>query len=153
MNFDFLQKYIVEPNSKKRLRHTFHPVKASELALVEDVITIPVELKKFYTLIGSGFLLDTVDESIDKLLDPVEFKKINLKEDFFEFDPTLEIFSLPMFKDKLIFFVVNEGVYLLIDKNDINGHNPIFYFDEKIANSLEEFLLRFDEEPYFFEKN
>lgn len=152
MNFEFLKKYVVDKNSKIRLRHTFYNVDKEIIQRVDNIITIPSELKNFYQKIGYGVMLDIVDGSIDRFLDPIEFKKINLHEDYYQFDPTLEHFSLPMYKDKLIFFEVNEGVYLLINKQDMNGKNAIYYFDEKIADSLEEFLQKFDKEPYYFEK-
>jgi hypothetical protein len=47
---------------------------------------------------------------------------------------------------------VVEGNYLLINKKDDNGKNSILYIDEKIADSLEEFLARFDKEGHYFEK-
>jgi len=53
---------------------------------------------------------------------------------------------------KLIFFELNDGVYLMIEKNDTNGKNPIYYFDRKIAESLEEILKKMDEIPNYFEK-
>ena len=152
MAFEFLKKYVVDENSNIRLRHTFHSVEEEVIQQIDSIIKIPVELKKFYHLIGYGFMLDIIDRSIDRFLDPFEFKRINLREDYYQFDPTLELFSLSMYENKLIFFEVNEGVYLLIDKQDINKKNAIYYFDKKIANSLEEFLLRFDKEPYYFEK-
>lgn len=43
---------------------------------------------------------------------------MNLREEYYQYDPTLEIFSLPFYEDKLIFFEVNEGVYLLVDRYD-----------------------------------
>lgn len=152
MNFDFLKKYVVDKNSKTRLRHTFYGVDPEVIQLVDNVLTIPLELKEFYQSIGYGFMLDLVDDSIDRLLDPIEFKKINLREDYYQYDPTLELFLSPFYEDKLIFFEVNEGVYLLVDKYNTDGKNAIYYFNEKIAESLEEFLQRFDEEPYYFEK-
>ena len=151
MKYDFLYKYIVEKESQIRLRHTFYKVDDNIIQQINATIKIPLELKEFYQLIGHGFMFDIIDGSIDKFLDPIEFKRINLHEDYYEFDPTLELFSLPMYEDKLIFFEVNEGVYLLIDKQDIKEKNAIYYFDKKIANSLEEFLIRFDKEAYYFE--
>jgi hypothetical protein len=47
---------------------------------------------------------------------------------------------------------VVEGNYLLINKNDDYVKNSILYIDEKIADSLEEFLARFDKEGHYFKK-
>ncbi|MET4141982.1 hypothetical protein ABIB30_004375 [Pedobacter sp. UYP1] len=45
--------------------------------------------------------------------------------------------------DKLLFFEINEGVYLAIDKEAKNGENKIYYFDKEIFNSLESFIKAF----------
>ncbi|WP_394581802.1 hypothetical protein [Cytobacillus firmus] len=74
--------------------------------------------------------------SINRVVGPGAVADIRLREGVFEFDPDLdEIFDE---KDKLIFFEVNEGVYISIDLQLAN--NPIFYFDTQIAESLEDFL-------------
>ena len=83
------------------------------------------------------------------MLDPDSLRIINLRQEYYEFDPDLELYQ--DYHGKLIFFEVNEGVYLLISKDHINEKNPIYYFEEKIADSLEEFLIQFDRESNFFE--
>jgi hypothetical protein len=84
-NFDFLTKFVVEKDSKIRLRHTFHSVEKDVIQQVDNILKIPVELKKFYLTIGHGFMFDSNDSySIDKFYDPIEFKKINLHEDYYQ---------------------------------------------------------------------
>ena len=90
--------------------------------------------------------------SVDRFLSPDEYLKINLRIDYYEFYPALDFYNTDFFKDYLIFFEVVEGNYLLINKKDDNGKNSILYIDEKIADSLEEFLVRFDKEGHYFEK-
>jgi hypothetical protein len=46
-----------------------------------------------------------------------------------------------------------EGTYLTMDKKSVDGKNSIYYFNELISDSLEEFLKRFDNEGHYFEKN
>jgi hypothetical protein len=55
----------------------------------------------------------------------------------------LELYDQLYHGDKLLFFEVNEGIYLAIDKKDENGKNEIYYFKDKIANSLESFIKDF----------
>jgi len=45
-----------------------------------------------------------------------------------------------------------EGTYLHIDKKAIGSQNAIYFFERKIANSLEDFLLRFNTEGHYFER-
>jgi len=148
MSFNFLKDYIVQQEGKREFKHNFYKVNKEQLQEIKSLIKIPYELNLFYQEIGYGFMFD-INElySINKFLDPDGFKKINYREDYFQFDPTLNLFDNPEYEGKLIFFEVNEGVYLLIDKDDTNGKNAIYYFDHKIADSLEEFLLKFDSNP------
>ena len=75
--------------------------------------------------------------------------QINLREDFYEFDPDLEIYDE---EDKLIFFEINEGLYLTILKEDVGGENGIYFFDTKIASSLEEFVIELNKNHNFIEE-
>lgn len=157
MNLEFLKKYILpsEAHSSNEeyteLKHHFFRLGNNEIILVEDEIKIPKELKEFFVAIGYGFFFHQDNSSFDRLLDVISFKKVNLRQDYYEFDPDLDLYSHNKYQDKLIFFEVNEGVYLLINKHDINGRNAIYYFDKKIADSLEEFLIKFDREGHYFE--
>ena len=154
MDFSYFKKFIVDKNGKtsKKLKHSFYLVSQNEIDTIDRELKIPYELKQFYSIVGFGYMFDSTEYySIDKFLSPDEFKKINFREEYYKFDPTLEIFNTPEYKNKLIFFEVNEGVYLLIDKNDVKGKNAIYYFDDKIANSLDEFLMKFDKEGHYFE--
>ncbi|TWK78744.1 Antitoxin YxxD [Bacillus paralicheniformis] len=52
----------------------------------------------------------------------------------------------------LVFFEVGEGTYLTLDldQEQENGICPVYYFEKKIATSLEEFLKKMDEEPDYY---
>lgn len=52
----------------------------------------------------------------------------------------------------LVFFEVGEGTYLTLDLKQENedGKCPVYYFEKKIATSLEEFLKRMDEETDYY---
>lgn len=151
MKFETFKKYIVKKNIKG-IKHSFYNVNPLELIEIEKKIFIPKELKDFYLNIGYGFFYDNLDYfSIDKLYSPSEFCKINLREDYYIDDPTLDFYNTKKFNNYKIFIEVVESNYLLIDDNEVNGRNAILYIDTKIADSLEEFLDRFDKEGHFFE--
>ena len=152
MSFEFLKQFVVKSDKGRGLKHTFYTVTDEQLKELEAEIDIPTELKKFYLEIGYGFMFDDNDSySIDRLLNPDDYVRINLRKDYYEYDPTLDLFKEPTFNGKSIFFEVNEGVYLLISEVSVNGKNDIYFFDKKIADSLEEFLIRFDSEGHYFE--
>ncbi|OFO58468.1 hypothetical protein HMPREF3027_09305 [Porphyromonas sp. HMSC077F02] len=150
--FDKFKKYITGVG-EKTTRHMFHKVTQDELNEVKEKIFIPHELLLFYENIGYGFFFDTPDSySIDRLYSPSEFCKINLREDYYTDDPTLDYYGHKKFENYKIFFEVVEGNYLLIADNEDKGKNAIIYINEKIADSLEEFLNRFDDEGHYFER-
>lgn len=156
MRFDALKKYILphESYSSKEeyrsLKHHLYPLCEEEIESVVCEIRIPSELYYFYHLIGYGFFFQDNNDYFDRLIDARNFKMINLREEYYQFDPDLEIYQSPSYSDKLIFFELSEGTYLLIDKVAVNNKNAIYYFNQKIAESLEEFLDRFDEEGHYF---
>ncbi|HLV91997.1 MAG TPA: SMI1/KNR4 family protein [Aequorivita sp.] len=154
--FSFLKKYrFINPASSKEVKskHYFYYVENSHIKDVKEMINIPHELLDFWTQIGYGFFHKHEDYSFNRLLGPESFKIINLRQEIYAHDPDLELYDSEEYQNKLIFFEVNEGVYLLIDKEAKDGKNAIYYFDDRIADSLEEFLLRFDKEGHYFEKD
>ena len=82
-------------------------------------------------------------------MDTYSLQDINLRTGDFEYDPDLEIYDEIYNDDKLLFFEVNEGVYLAIDKIEHNEKNARYYFGNKIADSLEEFIHKILEKPNF----
>ncbi|USY32486.1 SMI1/KNR4 family protein [Bacillus velezensis] len=109
-------------------------------------VDIPNDLKQLYLEVGYGFIKGESDNAIKRILGPGAVADIRLREGIFEFDPDLD--ELYDDENKLIFFEVNEGVYISIDLQLAN--NPIFYFDTQIAESLEDFFKKFlnDNEYY-----
>ena len=156
-DFSFLSSFILqsekesqEPLCKDYTHHLF-PLKRSEVEEVSTLINIPKELEEFYHQVGYGFFFQNDNSHIDRFLDAESFKSINLRKDFYEYDPDLELYDSEDHVNKRIFYELNEGVYLLIDNEEVNGSNSVYSFTGKIANSLEEFIKRFVEEGYYFE--
>lgn len=109
-------------------------------------LLIPDELRKFYLQVGCGKIY-SLDNSINRLMGPLSCADIRLREDVYEYDPDLEVYELYE-DDKMIFFEINEGVYALIELSN-NEHNKIYFADELIADSLEEFLEKIEDSNYW----
>lgn len=145
-DFRFLEQFkVIDVNQDSALDHKLYSENLSDIAISEDKLGFPLpkELKDFYTQIGYGFFWQLNKSSFDRFLAANQVVQINLKEDFYEFDPDLELYDQLYHVDKLLFFEVNEGIYLAIDKKDENGKNAIYYFKDKIADSLESFIKDF----------
>jgi antitoxin YxxD len=153
-NFDFLKTYVLEEASadEPQQRHYLYRLSVPEIEAVDEILPVPEELKSFYTNIGYGFFHKDRNASINRLMDPESFKMINLKEEYYEFDIDLELYDEIYQGDKLLFFEVNAGTYLAIDKEANEGKNAIYYFSKKIAASLEDFMRDFSGDPDYFSK-
>lgn len=119
----------------------FYKVSKSDILKAEQRmnIRIPNELRQLYLEVGYGFIKGESPNAINRILDPETLADFRLREDIFESDPDLdEIYDD---ENKLVFFEVNEGVYLSLDL--ILDNNPVFYFHIQIADSLEDFINRF----------
>ncbi|TKG97915.1 SMI1/KNR4 family protein [Peribacillus simplex] len=109
----------------------------------------PPEVKEFYLEVGYGFFKGNNKNSISRLMDPVTIADITLREGIFDYDPDLE--GIYEEADKLVFYEVNEGVYLTLDLNDIQ-RTSVHFFEIKIAESLDDFIKKIDEgNEYFFD--
>jgi antitoxin YxxD len=151
-NYNGFIKFILPKNSEtnKTLKHNFFPVSKTDIIEAESRLDFlfPDELDEFYAKIGYGFMNCQELNTQHLLFSPNQIAAINNREDFYEFDPDLEVYDN---LNRFIFFRLNEGVYLTMDKNKIEGRFNIYYFDKKIAESLEEFLTKFDENSNYFE--
>lgn len=147
--FFFLNEYRVQNEAQTNdLDNIFYPLSEDDVkkAEAEFEYELPTELKDFYVQIGYSFFHRS-QVNVNRFLDTTSLFQINLKLDEFESDPDLEVYDDLYKGEKLLFFEVNEGVYLAIDKVDENGKNKIYYTDEVIADSLEAFIRSFLENP------
>lgn len=143
-DFAFLTACVhKEDDNNNDLQHSLYPLSVQDIKEVEAVIEIPAELKRFYKSIGYGFFHRKSDTAINRLMDPYSFKQLNVKETFYEFDSALEVYDTMYHGEKVLFFEVNEGIYLAIDRQAKGGKNAVYYYGNKIADSLEEFLTAF----------
>ncbi|MCZ8533347.1 SMI1/KNR4 family protein [Psychrobacillus psychrodurans] len=137
--FDFL----------KNEKHKFIRLQENELLNAEERLgfELPKELRDFYLEVGYGFIKGSNGNAINRFMDPDTIADITLREGIYEFDPDLE--GIYEEDDKLVFFEVNEGVYLTLDLNNPK-QTPVYFFDAQIAGSLEEFIRKIDEDAEYF---
>ena len=156
-NFDFLLQYRVASSQEDDLdkgrawKHLFIPLKPFALLEAEHDLgfRFPVELDEFYSKIGYGFFHNNIDKDFNRFLSPDVVAAINLREDQYEFDPDLDLYND---SNHLIFFEVNEGVYLTIDRSVKGDKSPVYYVMSKISNSIEEFLKEYDKDSDYLNK-
>lgn len=150
-DFKFLNKYIREVNGPVILekKHVIYrlddDVPEAEKRLGKR---FPNELREFYLQVGYGFLCNDDKTHRDRIMDPHSVADFLLNEDDFIDLSIKELYPGNM----LVFFEIGEGTYLTLDLNQEqeNGVCPVYYFDNQVAASLEEFLKRMNEETDYY---
>ncbi len=139
---------LIKNNSK----YNFYTVKQETIYKTEkDMgIIIPDTLKQFYLNVGYGFL-ETGSYNINRIMGPSSIEEFYLGTGQFENSEEVEIYS-KYTKDKLVFFEVNESLFLSIGIT-IRNRDKIFYYDKEIANDISDFLKQYlENEKYFLDK-
>lgn len=95
---------------------------------------------------GYGFVKGSNDNAINRIMDPDTIADITLREGIYEFDPDLE--GIYEEDNKLVFFEVNESVYLTLDLNT-HKQTPLYFFETQIADSLESFIKNINEDAEY----
>jgi antitoxin YxxD len=155
ISFDDFRKYnegeysSIKTEQYSENKHLFFTLSSSEIQEVSKDFFIPEELFNFYLILGYGWLNNRDKNSFNRLMSPISLRMINLREEYYEFDPELDSYEKRYNGEKLLFFEVNEGIYLAIDKTSVNGKNAVYLFDKKIADSLFEFLIAMDKNENF----
>ena len=133
----------------KDREHKFIKLQENELlnAEVRLGFALPNELRDFYLEVGYGLIKGSNGNAINRIMDPDTIADITLREGIYEFDPDLE--GIYEEDEKLVFFEVNEGVYLTHELNTTK-QIPVYFFETQIAESLEEFIRKIDEDAEYF---
>ena len=128
----------------------FYIVTEEAIAKVQEELGIifPNELKEFYKKVGYGFL-NTKQENFNRIMNPESVCDFRFRKGQFSYSSDLDIYEDEE-KDRLFFFEICEGNYLSIGFSRYNN-GKIFYGDKEIANSLEEFLTKYQENERYFE--
>ncbi|KZD35029.1 1,3-beta-glucan synthase regulator [Bacillus cereus] len=151
--FNFLKKCVVADESiKSDQTPIFYPLKSEEIEEAEDLLKMkfPKELKNFYIEIGYGFLEASSKFFFNRFMDPFSVADFRLRQDIYEYNPNLD--DVDDDDESLVFFEVTELNFLTIKFKEENelGQCPIYSEDEKIADSLEGFLIKMDENPDYY---
>ncbi|MDV6036130.1 SMI1/KNR4 family protein [Bacillus sp. SM-B1] len=149
--FNFLKEYVVADRSVRfKQKPIFYPIYQDEIDEAESLLQmeLPKELKRFYQEIGCGFLKSDKRTFFNRFMDPISVADFRLRKDIYEYNPNLD----DVVDDSLVFFEVTELNFLTIKFKEENelGQCPIYYGSTKIANSLEEFLIKMDENPDYY---
>ncbi|MEK4847898.1 SMI1/KNR4 family protein [Bacillus sp. FSL W8-0183] len=134
---------------KSNKENSFFPVIEKEIMNVEKELDLklPKELIHFYLEVGYGFIYGS-EYNINRMMDPYSVRDFRLRVNDFEFYPDIEIFD-KYENNKLIFFEANETALMSIELNEID-RSAVFYYDVKIADSLEEFLIKIQENDKYY---
>ncbi|CKH34108.1 Uncharacterised protein [Streptococcus pneumoniae] len=149
--FNFLKEYVVvDRSARSKQKSIFYPLPKEEIAEAEDLLKMqfPKELKRFYEEIGYGFL-KTNKTLINRFMDPFSVVDFRLRQDVYEYNPNLDDVDDD---ESLVFFEVSEISFLTIKFKQENelGQCPIYYGSTKIADSLEEFLIKMEGNPDYY---
>lgn len=153
--FNFLKDYVFSETDTRAetSKHAFYRLTKQDVVEAEERLgrKFPRELRQFYAQIGYGFLCANDHEMIDRMMDPGSVADFKLGEGIYEFDPEREGYE----ENELAFFEASETSFitLQLSEEDENGVCPVYYLGNKIANSLEDFLKKMDEEiDYYLEE-
>ncbi|GIP59321.1 hypothetical protein J15TS10_31350 [Paenibacillus woosongensis] len=52
----------------------------------------------------------------------------------------------------MVFFEVSSDDFIVIDlgQENLNGQCPLYYFDKRIADSIEDFIVKMDQDPNYY---
>lgn len=124
--------------------HFYTPYPEDLPKALETFVPFPAELKAFYEQVGFGFMHRRKGK-VNRLLDPVSLILVNLRRDECRYDKVLErTLACYDINRQLLFFQLNNGEYLAINRIETNGCNPIFYKGQKLSDSLLKLLTDYD---------
>lgn len=139
MKYEFLTS---NPNN------SFYSVSIKEIEEAEKVLDLkmPKELKEFFLNVGYGFIKGS-KYNVNRIMGPLSIKDFRLKQNDFEFFPDIEIYD--ELENEIIFFEANETALISIKLSE-EEKNEIYYDEFKIADSLEEFLIKISENDLYY---
>lgn len=127
----------------------FYSIKADVTIKAQEELgfEFPEELKELYKQVGYGFLYSE-EENFNRIMDPKNVCDFRFRRGMYSDEANLEIYE-DYEKSSLVFFEICEGSYLSIGFSKDNM-GEIFYGKVKIANSLVEFLRKYQEDERYF---
>lgn len=127
----------------------FYKVKTNSIEASQESLGIvfPKDLTEFYKHVGYGFLKSEKD-NFNRIMDPESVAEFRLRAGQFANYSDLDIYDAYE-RDQLVFFEICEGCYISIGFTKRNN-GKIYYGKKEIANSLEEFLTKYQNNENYF---
>ena len=128
----------------------FYQIKEDVIADVQEElgIILPNGLKEFYKEVGYGFL-SSKRYNFNRIMSPKSLCDFRFRKDQFCDDSELEMYE-EYERDQIVFFEISEGSFLSMGFSKENC-GEVFCGKVKIANSLLEFLEKYQEDENYFE--
>lgn len=152
--FDILKNYVFENTQDDSIwknRNVLFKLKESDILKYEKKLPVrlPQELIDFYKEIGYGFLRCDVNDYINRFMTPSDIYKFINGIDQYNNDERRTYYRDPNY---LVFYEVSEDACLTLDldKKNEDGECPIYYFDKRIANSINEFITKMEEQADYY---
>ena len=127
----------------------FYKVKANSIEAAQESLGIvfPKDLIEFYKQVGYGFL-KSENDNFNRIMDPESVAEFRLRTGQFANYSDLDIYDAYE-RDRLVFFEICEGCYISIGFTKSNS-GKIYYGKKRVANSLDEFLTKYQNDENFF---
>ncbi|MFB5674198.1 SMI1/KNR4 family protein [Paenibacillus terreus] len=152
--FELLKKYVFEDPEGEEVwenKHAFFKIDDGEIEETEKILgrKLPLELRAFYEDIGYGFLCVGVGSNVNRVISAIEIADFVEGINDYEDDPRREYYKDP---SKIVFFEVSADSFIVLDlkQENVLGQCPLYYFDKRIANTIEEFIIKMDQEPNYY---
>lgn len=118
--------------------------KEIESAEKELGFQFPSDLREFYLKFGYGFIGDDPWSTV-RLMDPFSVKDFHKGEGNYTINPEVD-FYYDYIDDKVVIFEEDAYTFLFMGLND----QKIYYCDEVVAESLDDFIEKMHEKPGFY---
>jgi hypothetical protein len=132
-------------------KHVFFRIKDNEVAETEKrlEIKLPDELERFYNEIGYGFVCNGKSYNVNRIIAPSEIANFYLGIGTYQNDERRDFYND---KNMLIFFELSAQSFITMDlvNRNLQGQCPVYFEDDKIADSLSEFLRKMDKEVDYY---
>lgn len=151
--YDHLKKYVFDKPSDDiwNNRHVFLRINEGEIEDTELKLSkkLPNELKELYNELGYGFLCCGVGNNVNRIISPIEIYDFSAGINDYENDIRREYYKDP---NMMVFFEVSADIFIVLDLKQENalGQCHLYYFDIKIADSIEEFINLMDKQPNYY---
>ena len=153
--FEFLKEYVDDEKQNNKVkhnekRHIFYKVERSDIDNAEIRMgrKFPDELKLFYLEIGYGFLCKEDKTHTNRIMHPSDIA------DFYCEDEVYSYVDRDLYENnEMIFFDLGgEGDFITFKVGEQGKNSEVYYFGKKIADSLNDFLIKMNLDTNYYMK-